>query len=81
MKMKHSVTAETLQASYEKHKGNALMTLIGFYKGYYLNFFLSTLFYVVKHSPVWLLPICTANIINYVVNGADHIQEKILSGK
>ena len=78
MKMKHSVTAETLQASYEKHKGNALMTLIGFYKGYYLNFFLSTLFYVVKHSPVWLLPICTANIINYVVSGTDHVQQKIL---
>ena len=78
MKMKHSVTAETLQNSYEKHKGNPLMTLVGFYRGYYLNFFLSTLFYVVKHSPVWLLPICTANIINYVVNGADHIQEKIL---
>ena len=52
--------------SYEKHKGNPLMTLIGFYKGMYHNFFLSTIFYVIKHSPVWILPIITANIINNV---------------
>ena len=52
--------------SYRKHKGNPLMTLIGFYKGMYHNFFLSTVFYVIKHSPVWILPIVTANIINAV---------------
>ncbi|MBP3824315.1 MAG: ABC transporter ATP-binding protein [Butyrivibrio sp.] len=54
--------------SYEKHKGNPLMTLIGFYKGMYHNFLLSTVFYVVKHSPVWILPIVTANIINAVTD-------------
>ena len=52
--------------SYKKHKGNPLMTLIGFYKGMYHNFFWSTVFYVIKHSPVWILPIVTANIINAV---------------
>lgn len=40
--------------------------LLGFYKGRYFNFLLSALFYVIKHSPVWILPIATANIINYV---------------
>ena len=54
--------------SYKKHKGNPLMTLIGFYKGMYHNFLLSTIFYVVKHSPVWILPIVTANIINAVTD-------------
>ncbi len=54
--------------SYKKHKGNPLMTLIGFYKGMYHNFFWSTVFYVIKHSPVWILPIVTANIINAVTD-------------
>ncbi|MCR5157344.1 MAG: ABC transporter ATP-binding protein/permease [Butyrivibrio sp.] len=52
--------------SFEKHPGNPLMTLLGFYKGLYHNFFWSTVFYIVKHSPVWILPIVTANIINNV---------------
>lgn len=52
--------------SFEKHKGKPLMTLLGFYKGLYFNFFLSTVFYVVKHSPVWVLPMVTASIINNV---------------
>lgn len=54
--------------SYAKHKGSPLLTLIGFYKGMYLNFLWSTFFYVIKHSPVWVLPIVTANIIN-AING------------
>jgi ATP-binding cassette subfamily B protein len=54
--------------SYQKHKGNPLMTLLGFYKGLYHNFFWSTFFYVIKHSPVWVLPIVTANIINNVTD-------------
>ena len=52
--------------SFEKHKGSPLKILIGFYKGLYLNFFWSTFFYIIKHSPVWVLPIVTANIINNV---------------
>ena len=52
--------------SYEKHKDNPLMTLIGLYKGMYRNFFYSTFFYILKHCPVWILPIVTANIINSV---------------
>ncbi len=54
--------------SYEKHKGNPLMVLLGFYKGLYFNFFWSTFFYIIKHSPVWVLPIITANIINNVTD-------------
>ncbi len=55
--------------SYLKHSNSAFMTLLGFYKGYYHNFVLSALFYVIKHSPMWLLPIVTANIINYIIEG------------
>ena len=54
--------------SFEKHKNSPLLTLLGFYKGMYHNFFWSTVFYIVKHSPVWILPIITANIINNVTD-------------
>ncbi|MBE5825555.1 MAG: ABC transporter ATP-binding protein [Butyrivibrio sp.] len=59
--------------SFEKHRGNPLMTLLGFYKGMYHYFFWSTVFYIVKHSPVWILPIVTANIINNVTDKSPNV--------
>ncbi len=64
--------------SYEKHRNSPLMTLVGFYKGLYKNFFLSALFYVVKHSPVWILPIATADIINAVTKKSPVANEIII---
>jgi ATP-binding cassette subfamily B protein len=43
--------------SYERHKGNPLMTLIGFYKGMYHNFLLSTVFYVINTVPYGYFPL------------------------
>ncbi len=63
--------------SYKKHKDNSLMVLIGFYKGLYLHFLLSAFFYVIKHSPVWVLPIVTANIINCINEGASDVYSLI----
>ena len=63
--------------SFEKHKGNPLATLLGFYKGMYHNFFWSTVFYIIKHSPVWILPIITANIINNVTNKNPDVMQVI----
>jgi ATP-binding cassette subfamily B protein len=48
---------------YRKHKGHPLKILIGLYKGNYNKFFLAVLFFFIKHAPVWVLPIVTANII------------------
>ena len=59
--------------SYEKHKGKPLRILIGLYKGMYSNFFWSTFFYIIKHSPVWVLPIVTANIINSVTKADPNV--------
>jgi len=70
--MKNKTDRSVFVNSYKKHGGNSLLVLIGFYKGYYLNFLLSTFFYVVKHSPVWVLPIVTANIINFITEGKDN---------
>ena len=54
---------------YKKNSGKPLKTLLSMYKGNFHKFFLSTFFFVIKHSPVWLLPIITANIINGI-NGS-----------
>ena len=60
---------ELYSESYKKHKENAFLTLIGFYKGYYFMFVMSTFFYIIKHSPTWIFPIVTANIINALTGG------------
>lgn len=67
--MENKTDRSVFAESYKKHGNNSLLVLIGFYKGYYLNFLYSTIFYVIKHSPVWVLPIATANIINYATEG------------
>lgn len=51
---------------YRKNEGHPLKILLGLYKGNYHKFFLAIIFFVIKHSPVWVLPIITANIINEV---------------
>lgn len=50
--------------TFEKTKGNNLKTLLGIYKGNYHNLFGSAVYFVLKHSPVWVLPVVTSNIIN-----------------
>ncbi|MCR4903917.1 MAG: ABC transporter ATP-binding protein/permease [Butyrivibrio sp.] len=76
--MKKNFDRKVYSKSFKKHGNNSLLVLIGFYKGYYLNFLLSTIFYIVKHSPVWVLPIVTANIINYVTEGVTNAWNLVL---
>lgn len=51
---------------YKKHEGRPLKILVAIYKGNYHKFFLAVLFFFIKHSCAWVLPIVTANIINDV---------------
>lgn len=52
---------------YRKYRGHPVKILIGLYKGNYSKFLLAALFGFIKHSPVWVLPIITANIINDII--------------
>lgn len=52
---------------YRKYRGHPIRTLFGLYKGNYHKFLLAAFFGFVKHSPVWVLPIITANIINDII--------------
>lgn len=49
---------------YEKNQGRPLKVVLGLYKGSYHKFGLAAIFFVLKHSCVWVLPIVTANVIN-----------------
>ena len=42
--------------------------LIAKYRG---GIFLSSILYVIKHSPVWLIPLVTGEVINTVTSGVD----------
>ncbi len=76
--MKNIKTAKQYEDIFMKNKGQALKTLVAIYKGNYYKFFLSVVFFVIKHSPAWVLPIVTANIINAVVKHDEKCMEIIM---
>ncbi|WP_307875884.1 ABC transporter ATP-binding protein [Clostridium felsineum] len=55
---------QALLKSYKLGKGKPLKILLYMYKGNWSKLILSTIFFILKHSPTWILPIVTANIIN-----------------
>lgn len=58
------IDEDVLLESFRRNETHSLKTLIGLYKGQYFKLFLSVLMFAIKHTPVWALPIVTANIIN-----------------
>ncbi len=58
--------------TYLKSDGSSIKTLVRLYKGHYFDLFLSAIFYVIKSSPTWVLPIITANLINLAVNPGEN---------
>ena len=62
---------KALLETFRRNEGSSLKTLIGIYKGHYLKLFFSILFFAIKHSPVWVLPIVTSNIINVATERPD----------
>ena len=63
---------------YKKHKGHPMQILLGLYKGNYHKFFLAVIFFFIKHAPVWVLPIVTANIINDITSGSSETYQNII---
>lgn len=55
--------------SYRRYSGNNVKILLAMYRGNYHKFFLAAVFYIIKHSPAWIMPIVIANIVNIVING------------
>ena len=63
---------------YKKHKGHPMQILLGLYKGNYHKFFLAVIFFFIKHAPVWVLPIVTANIIYDITSGSPETYQNII---
>lgn len=63
---------------FESNKNHSLKTLALLYKGHFLELFGSVVFFVCKHSPVWVLPIVTSNIINAATTPDDSTTRTIL---
>lgn len=74
-----SKQAEALEQQYEqdfrKSRGNGIKTLLNIYKGSYGNLIGSSVAFTIKHSPCWILPLVTANIINFAT-GQSGISQK-----
>lgn len=49
---------------FKKNQYHSLRILLLLYKGHYLELLGSCVFFVIKHSPVWILPIATSNVID-----------------
>ena len=52
--------------TYLKSDGSTIKTFFRLYKGHYGDLVLSTLFWILKNTPIWVLPIITANLIDLV---------------
>lgn len=64
--------------SFKNNRGKPLKILLAIYKGNYNKFFWSVFFFFIKHSPVWMLPIVTANIINAITQQEADCMDKII---
>ena len=64
--MKSQVTdvEQRYEEDFKRSRGNGLKTLFFIYKGSYGKLIGSAIAFAIKHSPCWILPIVTANIIN-----------------
>ena len=66
---------------YSGKKRGTIHTLFRLYKGNYKNLIISALMYVIKSSPVWILPLITASVIDIATQRPnDAIQKFILYG-
>lgn len=58
---------------YRKHNGKGLRILFGLYKGDYKNLLISSFFFFLKQSPVWILPLITADVINTIIERPENL--------
>ena len=64
---------------FNKSKGHPIKTFFKLYKGTYWRFLLAAFFFVLKNSPVWVLPVVTSNIINIATNPSAHSTSEIIA--
>ena len=76
----HINDEDNLIKSFEKNKNNSFKTLMSLYKGSYHKLIFALIFFIIKRSPEWVLPIVTANIINIATSPSSHsINELVIN--
>ena len=63
---------------YRRYNGKGLRILLGLYKGDYNNLFFSSLFFIIKSIPEWVMPLITADVINVVISKPDNIVFRLM---
>lgn len=71
-------TSLSYAEDFRKNRGHLLKTLCAVYKGSYGKIFLSSVCFAIKHSPCWILPILTSNLINLASSGTQADRQKII---
>ena len=61
---------------FSRNRKNNLRTLLSLFKGHYGALAGSIFFFIIKHSPTWVLPIVTANIKGAIINVPQDIEEQ-----
>ncbi|MGN0242243.1 MAG: ABC transporter ATP-binding protein [Candidatus Weimeria sp.] len=65
--VKNGKAPEEYIKAFDENKGHPMKTFMALFKGYYHNLILAGIFFFIKHSPVLVFPIVTANIINLII--------------
>lgn len=65
--------------TYTKRRGGAFRILMSLYKTHKWRLLLSAIFYAIKVSPTWIIPIITANLINIAVSPPDNAYHLIIN--
>lgn len=54
-------------------KNKPFITLLNLYRGNYKKLLASLIFFIIKHSPVWIMPIILSNLINIVSKKSENM--------
>ena len=68
----------TLLECYSAKKRGLIVTLFRFYKGNYKNLLMSALMFILKSSPIWIIPLITASVIDIATEKPDGAVEKFI---
>ena len=63
---------QTLLDCFSGEKRGFIATLFRFYKGNYKNLLLSALLFFIKSSPLWIIPLITAQVIDIAIQKPDN---------
>ena len=68
---KHDDIERRFVKSYQKYGDSSVKVLFSFYKGQYHKFFISSVFFVIKHAPSLFSALLIANVINGILEGGE----------